>query len=60
MEAKQTKAAKGLTMVSAPWPLYDRSSIQLGALSAWIKGALPDCPVDAHYAYLNVANGTLR
>jgi hypothetical protein len=60
MEATQTKAANGLALVSAPWPLYDRPSIQFGALSAWIKGALPDCPVDAHYASLNVANCTLR
>jgi ribosomal peptide maturation radical SAM protein 1 len=50
-------ASEGVALVSAPWSLYDRPSIQLGALSAWMKRAFPNLRVDAHHAFLNVANG---
>lgn len=44
-----------VALVSAPWPLFSRPSIQLGTLKAYLKQALPDLRVDAHHIYLKVA-----
>jgi ribosomal peptide maturation radical SAM protein 1 len=44
-----------VALISAPWPLFNRPSIQLGALEAFIKQTLPRVRVDAHHFYLNIA-----
>lgn len=44
-----------LALVSAPWPLYSRPSIQLGALKAYVMAELPDVRVDAYHLYLDAA-----
>ncbi|MBW1800390.1 MAG: RiPP maturation radical SAM C-methyltransferase [Deltaproteobacteria bacterium] len=42
-------------LISAPWPLFNRPSIQLGTLKAFIGQALPEVRVDTLHFYLNVA-----
>ena len=44
-----------LALVSAPWPLYNRPSIQLGALKAYVNAKVPDIRVDNYHLYLHVA-----
>lgn len=44
-----------IALVSAPWPLFDRPSIQVGALKAFVEKDLPDIRVDSFHAYLNIA-----
>jgi ribosomal peptide maturation radical SAM protein 1 len=42
-------------LVSPPWPLYTRPSIQLGALKAFVRSRFPDIGVRSHHLYLQVA-----
>ena len=44
-----------LALVSAPWPLYSRPSIQLGALKAYVKAEIPDVRIDTYHLYLDAA-----
>ncbi len=44
-----------IALVSPPWPLYTRPSIQLGALKAFVRSRFPAVEVAAHPLYLQVA-----
>jgi len=44
-----------IALVSAPWPLFDRPSIQLGSLKAFLEKGLPELRVDAFHVYLKIA-----
>lgn len=44
-----------IVLVSAPWPLFNRPSIQLGTLKAFLRDKLPQAAVEAHHAYLPIA-----
>jgi len=44
-----------VALISAPWPLYNRPSIQIGSLKAHLKARFPDITVNAHHAYLQIA-----
>lgn len=44
-----------ILLVSTPWPLYTRPSIQLGVLKAYISSRLPDVPIEANHFYLALA-----
>lgn len=44
-----------IALISAPWPLFNQPSIQLGALKAYLRQAMPQFPVAAHHLYLQVA-----
>ena len=46
---------KGVVLVSPPWPLYNRPSIQLGSLKAYLKTQIPTLRLSAHHMYLEVA-----
>ena len=46
-----------IVLVSTPWPLFNRPSIQLGALKAWLQGRFSGCRVVTHPVYLTVAHG---
>jgi len=48
-------SSPSIALVSAPWPLFDRPSVQIGALKAYLAFSLPETRVDAHHAYLSVA-----
>lgn len=44
-----------ILLVSTPWPLYTRPSVQLGVLKAYIASRLPDARIEAHHFYLALA-----
>jgi len=44
-----------IALLSTPWPLFNRPSIQLGALKAFVQREFPQGNVDAHPLYLDVA-----
>ena len=46
---------KPIILVSTPWPLYSRPSIQLGALKAYLKSRFPELQIKALHLYLKVA-----
>jgi len=52
--APKHPAAK-IALISTPWPLYSRPSIQLGTLKAYLQSHHPDIQVDAHHVYPKVA-----
>jgi ribosomal peptide maturation radical SAM protein 1 len=45
-----------IALVSTPWPLFSRPSIQLGSLKAYVQRDLPAMRVDAHHLYLSFAD----
>jgi len=47
---------KKIALIAAPWPIYNRPSIQLGTLKAYLGQAVPDLTVDAFHLYLPVAD----
>ena len=55
MEINRNRPRLGL--ISAPWPLYNRPSIQLGALKGFLCRKFPRLRVDAHHLFLHVARG---
>jgi hypothetical protein len=44
-----------LTLVSMPWAIFNRPSIQLGALKGYLKQQLVDIQIDCHHPYLSAA-----
>jgi ribosomal peptide maturation radical SAM protein 1 len=44
-----------MALISAPWPLYNRPSIQLGALKSYLAAHYPDLKISAMHWYLEVA-----
>jgi ribosomal peptide maturation radical SAM protein 1 len=46
----------GVLLLSTPWPLYNRPSIQLGALKAFLRKEHTGLKVNAHHFYLQLAN----
>ena len=44
-----------IALVSTPWPLFNRPSIQLGTLKAFISNKIPEVGVDTHHLYLKIA-----
>lgn len=44
-----------MVLVSTPWPLYNRPSIQLGALKAYLKAQFPELKVQTLHFYLKMA-----
>ena len=44
-----------IALLSTPWPLFNRPSVQLGALKAFVKRELPGTRVDVFHIYLKLA-----
>lgn len=44
-----------IALIAAPWPIYNRPSIQLGTLKAYLNQAVPDLMADTFHLYLPVA-----
>ncbi len=44
-----------IRLISTPWPLYNRPSIQLGALKSYLHQQHPDVDVHADHAFLKIA-----
>jgi ribosomal peptide maturation radical SAM protein 1 len=55
MKAQSEGELQRIALVSTPWPLYSRPSIQLGALKAYLKDQFPELKVQALHVYLKVA-----
>ncbi|MFO7554857.1 MAG: RiPP maturation radical SAM C-methyltransferase [Desulfobacterales bacterium] len=55
MKFNNTSSLQKVALISAPWPLYSRPSIQIGTLKAYLKKTFPDLKVDAYHFYLQVA-----
>ena len=45
-----------LALISMPWPLANRPSIQLGTLKSFLKHRAPDVDTDCYHPYLEVGN----
>ena len=45
-----------IALISTPWPLFYRPSIQLGALKAYLNRELPEVSVDSHHVYLAITH----
>lgn len=56
MSATATPQTGRILLVSAPWPLFNRPSLPLGALKAYLNKALPSLTVDASHFFLEVAH----
>ncbi len=45
-----------IALISCPWQLFNRPSIQLASLKAFLNERLPKLKVDLYHFYLNIAN----
>jgi ribosomal peptide maturation radical SAM protein 1 len=52
---KNSPAGKTVVLVSTPWPIFSRPSIQLATLKAYLKAEHPEIDVVAYHAYLEIA-----
>ncbi len=55
MKKNQPRPSQSIVLVSTPWPLFNRPSIQLGVLKAHLKSEFPEMRIDAHHFYLKTA-----
>jgi ribosomal peptide maturation radical SAM protein 1 len=55
---KDIHISDNVALVSAPWPLFNRPSIQLGTLKAYLKSRYPDLSITNYHFYLKVAERT--
>src|SRR3990172_11003037 len=55
MALKQNNSPPSVALVSAPWPYFNRPSIQLGTLKSYLKNRFPELNVKAFHFYLKVA-----
>jgi ribosomal peptide maturation radical SAM protein 1 len=55
ISGKHTGLLEKIVLISAPWPLFNRPSIQIGTLKSYLKSQFPDLKVDAHHVYLKIA-----
>ncbi len=46
---------KSVVLLSTPWPIFNRPSIQLGTLKSYLKSQFPKLEVVAHHFYLKLA-----
>ncbi len=46
---------KSVVLLSTPWPIFNRPSIQLGTLKSYLKSQFPELEIVAHHFYLKVA-----
>ncbi len=49
------KPLKSVVLVSTPWPIFNRPSIQLGTLKSYLKSQFPELEIVAHHFYLELA-----
>ena len=55
MKNKSKKKLRKIALISTPWPLYSRPSIQLGSLKSFLHARIPELKIDAFHFYLSVA-----
>ena len=44
-----------VALIAPPWPLFNRPSIQIGALKAWLKRSISGLQVTSRHPYLDLA-----
>ena len=44
-----------IALVSAPWPMFNRPSLQLGVLKSYLNSIYPDLTVCCHHFFLRLA-----
>ncbi|MGD9081626.1 MAG: RiPP maturation radical SAM C-methyltransferase, partial [Desulfobacterales bacterium] len=55
MNNKSKNTFRKIALISTPWPLYSRPSIQLGSLKSFLRARIPELKIDAFHFYLSVA-----
>ena len=55
MTNKPKKELSNIALISTPWPLFNRPSIQLGSLKAYLEARMSDLQIDTFYLYLQLA-----
>jgi ribosomal peptide maturation radical SAM protein 1 len=55
MKNKPETAFQKIGLISTPWPLYNRPSIQLGTLKAFLQARTPDLQIEVFHFYLLLA-----
>jgi ribosomal peptide maturation radical SAM protein 1 len=55
MKSQQKNNYRDVILVSMPWSLFSRPSIQIGTLKAYLKLQFPYLDIAAHHFYLKVA-----
>jgi ribosomal peptide maturation radical SAM protein 1 len=55
MKNESKSALRKIALISTPWPLYTRPSIQMGTLKTFLHARIPDLQIDAFHSYLSVA-----
>jgi len=55
MNDKPIRPLKSVVLLSTPWPIFSRPSIQLGTLKSYLKSQFPDLEVITYHFYLKVA-----
>jgi hypothetical protein len=55
MKSDRINSCNSVALVSTPWPLHSRPSIQIAALKAYLRSQYPDLTVEAYHIYLKVA-----
>ena len=55
MKNTPTKPYDRIALISTPWPLYSRPSIQLGTLKAYLQKHNPGIEIDIFHFYLSLA-----
>jgi ribosomal peptide maturation radical SAM protein 1 len=55
MTNKPKKGLSKIALISTPWPLFNRPSIQLGSLKAYLEARMSDLQIDTFYLYLQLA-----
>ncbi len=51
----QPKNIQQVVLLAAPWPLFNRPSIQIAALKAYLNQHLPAIQIHAWHLFLNIA-----
>jgi ribosomal peptide maturation radical SAM protein 1 len=52
---KSIRPFNKIALISTPWPLYSRPSIQLGTLKAFLQTRISDLQIDVFHLYLSLA-----
>ncbi|MGD9174334.1 MAG: hypothetical protein PVF29_09245 [Desulfobacterales bacterium] len=55
MKNKPEKTPPQIALISTPWPLFDRPSIQLGTLKSYLNARIPNLQIDTFHFYLQLA-----
>ncbi len=55
MQPDSKHIANKIALISTPWPLYNRPSIQLGTLKAYLRSIYPAMQVETQHVYLKLA-----